>query len=127
MPIEKVHRYTRAEIRARPGALYAFGDNLAGRGFGGQAREARGEPNAVGVVTKRRQAMDEGAFLTDADLPRVRPLIEAAFARLREHLEAGGEVILPADGLGTGLAELPRRAPAIAALIEAGMEALRES
>ena len=46
MPIETVHRYTRAEIRSRPDALYVFGDNLAGRGFGGQAR---GGSKAVGV------------------------------------------------------------------------------
>ncbi len=42
MPIETVHRYTRAEIRAPRDALYVFGDNLAGPGFDGQAREARG-------------------------------------------------------------------------------------
>lgn len=32
-------------------------------------------------------------------------------------LARGGDVVLPADGLGTGLAQLDRRAPRIAALI----------
>lgn len=118
MPVTRIKRYTRADLRGNPHALHVFGDNLCQAGYGGQARECRGEPNAVGIPTKRQPSMDDSAFLTDSDLPIVRPIIQAAFRRLAAHLAAGGTVVLPADGVGTGLAQLHKRAPLIAAYIE---------
>lgn len=113
MPVEYVARYSREEIRANPRALYVFGDNFAERGLGGQAADARGEPNAVGIATKRAPSLVESAFLTDADLPRLQDHVAPALHRLREHLAAGGTVVvMPADGIGTGLARMPDRAPA---------------
>jgi hypothetical protein len=42
----------RRDLRANPESLYLFGDNTKRVGIGGQAREMRGEPNAVGIATK---------------------------------------------------------------------------
>lgn len=110
---------TRAMVRADPDTIYVFGDNMIGKGFGGQAREMRGEPNAVGVPTKWRPAMDEGSYFTDADLDNrdVYDTISRAFLRMDQALEAGRNVVIPSDGLGTGLAQLSTRAPAIDAFI----------
>lgn len=113
MPIRMVKHITRDFVRANPHDLFVFGDNLAGRGFGGQARAMRGQPNAVGIPTKRRPDMDESSFFTDADLAEVQAAVEPALQRIRAHLESGKFVILPEDGIGTGLAQLPQRAPAI--------------
>ena len=113
-----VKRYTRAEIRAHPERLYVFGDNVSTLGRGGQARECRGEPNVVGIPTKWQPTMDDAAFFTDDDLPKVLPRIKDEFRKLEAHLSAGGIVVWPADGIGTGLAELPKRAPAIHAYLE---------
>mgnify|MGYP001608883882 CR=1 FL=1 len=104
---------TRAMLRAEPDTLFVFGDNMAARGLGGQAKEMRGEHNAVGIPTKRHPRMDDAAFLTDADLDAVRPIAQAAYRRLADHLKAGGTVVFPADGIGTGLAQLQERAPAV--------------
>lgn len=106
---------TREEVRAQPGVLFVFGDNMRRRGLGGQARGMRGENNAVGVPTKWRPDREPEAYFTDADWHNtmVRRAIFGAFGRMRTHLYAGGDVAIPADGLGTGLAELPRRAPII--------------
>jgi len=112
VPVEYVDRYSREEIRANSRALYVFGDNFAERGLRGQAAAARGEPNAVGIATKRAPSLVESAFLTDADLQRLQDHVAAALDRLREHLAAGGTVVMPADGIGTGLAQMPDRAPA---------------
>ena len=119
-----VTRYSRAVAQATPGALFVFGDNLAGTGLGGQAGALRGEPNAVGIPTKQTPEDDDGAYFTDADLPRVTPLIDAAFEKLTRRLDAGGDIWWPAAGVGTGLAQLPARAPAIAAYIETKRSAL---
>lgn len=118
MPLITVQHYTREEVRSHPDHLYVFGDNDARAGFGGQAGACRGEPNAVGIPTKRRPAMSAGSFYADADLDRVRPVIQAAFRRLSAHLAAGGTVVWPADGVGTGRAALAEHAPAIRAFID---------
>jgi hypothetical protein len=111
-------RYTRAEIRGNPGRLYVFGDNVARLGRGGQARECRGEPNVVGIVTKWQPATDPAAYFHDHDLDRVRWSIQQDFRTLADHLRSGGDVVWPADGVGTGLARLSSTAPAIADFIE---------
>lgn len=125
MPIEIVHRYTRAEIRANPDKLYVFGDNRYRMGYGGQASAARGEPNAVGIVTKHWPAMTPAAFFVDADMGKIEKLLSRAFGRLEDHLSSGGTVVLPADGVGTGLAKLPEKAPKIAAYIDERMTNLK--
>jgi hypothetical protein len=117
VPIKTVARYNRAEIRSSPDTLYVFGDNMARAGKGGQARECRGEPNAVGVPTKWRPTM-EGGFFSDADLEAVKPDIQVAFRRLAAHLENGGWVVWPRDGVGTGLARLYEKAPDIGAFVD---------
>lgn len=128
MPIIRVPCYTREEIRAHPDRLYVFGDNLAERGGepdrlgrsnprAGQAAACRGEPNAVGIPTKRLPSMRAEAFLTDADFDDVRPIIVERFRRLAAHLAAGGVVVLPEDGIGSGRAQLSERAPQIAAFL----------
>jgi len=117
MPIEKVARYSRDDLRRRPDALFVFGDNMKRVGMGGQAKACRGEPNAIGIPTKWSPSMFPSAFFKDVDLARVRPTLDRVFDRLQMHLQSGGTVVLPADGVGTGLAELPTRAPAIHAYI----------
>lgn len=52
MPIIKIKRFTRADLQAHPARLYVFGDNFQQRGLGGQTKECRGEPNAIGILTQ---------------------------------------------------------------------------
>jgi len=105
-------RYTREEIQAHPECLYVFGDNYARAGLGGQAKEARGEPNSVGIATKREPSRAEDAFLTDSGCDEWRSLNAEAYDRIEKHLEAGGIVVWPV-GLGMGRANLQSRAPKI--------------
>ena len=118
MPIEVVSRYSRAEIRASPDKLFVFGDNLTGLGRGGQAKECRGERNAVGITTKFHPGTDPSDFVYDHHLPALRPVIQQQFRKLAEHLRGGGVVVWPADGVGTGLARLPETAPTVMAFID---------
>lgn len=111
-------------LRAAPGTLWVFGDNLQGHGLGGQAAEMRGEPNAIGIPTKHAPSMAPAAFLTDDDWPTFRVAASAPLARLLAHIRAGGDVVWPANGVGTGLADLPARAPRIWAALERARERL---
>jgi len=111
---------TRGLIRVEPNALFVFGDNIKGAGFGGQAAQMRGEPNAVGIPTKWFPSGNESAYFKDSDFHAVVGNIDKAFGRLFMHAIGGGDIVWPMDGIGTGLAELPQRAPKIWNYIEAG-------
>ena len=118
MPIRYEHHITRQMVRDHPDWYFIFGDNLDRRGLGGQAKEMRGEPNAIGIVTKRWPSRDSDAYFTDEDFPAFKAASSGAFARIRAHLEAGGTVVFPSDGIGTGRADLERRAPRIWASLQ---------
>lgn len=120
MPLIRLKYVTREHVRDNfPHTLYLFGDNMQRSGFGGQAKEMRGEPNAIGVPTKWSPHMGDKAFFTDADYDKVLPYIEFPFMVARAWLNSYNDVVVPTDGLGTGLSELPTRAPKIYKRIEA--------
>ena len=100
----------RQMLRDEPEKLFVFGDNLARIGKGGQAKEMRGEPNAVGLPTK----VSPSIYLSDSDLAKVSRAIRDDLDRLMAHLRRGGTVVWPSNGIGTGLAELDTRAPHVA-------------
>lgn len=124
MPFKFSPFITRNDLRMKPDWLFVFGDNLQRRGFGGQAREMRGEPNAVGIPTKRSPSMSEKAFFSDADYAKVEPFVSEAFERIEEHLAVNGVVVLPTKGVGTGRAMLDFHAPRIDAMIRDGLDDL---
>lgn len=120
MPLRYQKFITRADLRANPEDIYVFGDNLAEVGYGGQAREMRGEPNAIGIPTKRSPA----EYLSDADYEEVLWVWHETFGILAGYLFQGATVVWPADGIGTGLADLKNRAPRLwnrLAIFKAGL------
>jgi hypothetical protein len=121
MPIETQKWIKRQDLRNNRDKLYIFGDNLSRVGYGGQAKEMRGEPNAVGIPTKAHP----GLYLSDAaDLPRLAICLRQHFADLIAALYQGKTIVLPADGIGTGLADLQNQAPACWYLLQAHLIAL---
>ncbi|KMO34210.1 hypothetical protein VQ02_19425 [Methylobacterium variabile] len=120
MPIRREQHITRQMLRNEPDTLWVFGDNLLQRGLGGHARESRGEPNAVGIPTKRLPTLQRGSYFadSDADLEAFLTAAEWPLRRLEDHLRSGGAVVWPAAGIGTGQADLERKAPRIWASLE---------
>jgi hypothetical protein len=116
---------SREDLQANPDTLYAFGDNERRRGYGGQAKAMRGEPNAVGVRTKRKPARNSpDDFWSDDTYEQNCRMIAEDLVRVHAHLSAGGDVVLPEDGLGTGLAELATRAPRTFAYLQEQLQRL---
>lgn len=103
---------TRDMVRANPQARFVFGDNLLRIGMGGQAAAMRGEPNAIGVATKRAMGMAPSDFFSDSD-PDALAMIDADIDRVAAAIADGCVIYVPLDGLGTGLSELPQRAPTL--------------
>ncbi|UOQ75410.1 hypothetical protein MUN84_11830 [Hymenobacter sp. 5516J-16] len=122
--ILKQKRIYRTDLQAHPDVLYLFGDNEERRGLGGQAIEMRGEPNAIGVRTKRRPRLKDADFWTDETLAANCRMIDEDLVPVRQHLATGGTVVLPEDGLGTGLAQLQQRAPQTFAYLTQALESL---
>ena len=126
MTVRYQKRINRTDVQSHPDVLFVFGDNMASRGYGGQARAMRGEPNAVGIPTKWTPDRTPGAYFTNVVLydRHVLARIEQAFARLEAHAAEGGLIIVPADGVGTGRAQLPALAPTLYRAITARIKAL---
>lgn len=118
MLIIKQHRIFSQDLRANPNVLYIFGDNLDRMGLGGQAREMRGNHNAFGIATKRSITHNYPADFFFDNQDDVIPIITNEFLRLMNHVEdmkSKGKpykaIIIPLDGIGTGLSRLPETAP----------------
>lgn len=78
----------------------------------GQANEGKVELRTpVGVATKRRPSMEPGSFWSDDEFERCAAIIDRDLQRAFEHAKAGGVVVVPRSGIGTGRSELPTRAP----------------
>ena len=104
--------WTAEDTQEYPRALFIFGDNNLGYGVGGQA-VIRRCPNALGIPTKKLPSLAENAFYTDVELADNKTHIMQAVERIKKALQSGkyDTLIFPKDGLGTGLAELSKRAP----------------
>jgi len=100
----------RRMLRDEPDKLFVFGDNLIRSGYGGQAKHMRGEPNAVGIPTKRFPSMQSNAFLYDQNFDEWLLTATPDYLRLNQY---DGIIIWPLDGIGSGLARLEETSPKI--------------
>jgi hypothetical protein len=100
---------TRQDLRDNRDKTYIFGDNVQRSGFAGQAKEMRGEPNAIGVVTKWAPSMAARAFFDDTAACKI--LVERDLLKVQQAMDHGRTLVVPADGIGTGLSRLPQYAP----------------
>jgi len=89
---------------------FVFSDNEQRTGTGGQAiiRECH---NTFGVATKRKPSNQPESFMTDCSKDLL--TVQYDLAQLLEIYYSGKTLVFPAAGLGTGLAQLPERAPTI--------------
>ncbi|MGE3468099.1 MAG: hypothetical protein AB7J13_14355 [Pyrinomonadaceae bacterium] len=127
--VEHSSYITREEVRHNRHKLFLFGDNLQRHGLGGQAREMRGEPNAIGIPTKKRPARTPDSYFTDEEFDANRAAIDRAFLDIVERLLApiGPSIlVIPSAGLGTGRAELGQRAPRTFAYLEKRLRELAD-
>lgn len=124
--IEICKLYSVELCRSKPTHLFVFGDNLQQYGKRGQA-VIRGRTNAIGVPTKKRPALTDDAFFTDDEYEENAREIDDACRTIERKLSANPQfthLVFPADGLGTGLANLAQRAPKTAKYLDDSLVAL---
>lgn len=102
--------YSIEQCLSNPTKLYVFGDNLMRIGNGGQA-SIRPAKNTYGIATKRLPSMNDNAFFADRE-DEAEALLNDIHGLLEEFYQEGYEtIVLPHDGLGTGLAKMPQTSP----------------
>ena len=111
---------------SNPKTLYLFGDNLLRKGKKGQA-QIRDCVNSFGIATKHLPSMSPEAFFEDS--PECLEYIHKDFKKLKEVLGIGkyDTVVIPANGIGTGLAKLPEKAPKVFALLNRYLQDLAKA
>ena len=127
MPVRRIAWYDRDFIRAHKDWYFVFGDNLLRRGYGGQARACRGEPNTIGIPTKYAPSGDEDAFLSDDEYTQIYKIYDSVFGKIDDLLTAGVTIVIPSGGIGTGYARLAEKAPQIYKLLLIKMKPLEDA
>lgn len=126
MPIETSKKCKREEVKKNRDKLFVFDENMTRKGFGGQAKACRGEPNTIGIPTRWFPDTSKSSFFTDNDIIGVGPELDKCFAMIEMHLSSGGIVVWPEEGIGTGLADLEAKAPLISRYITNRWKAITE-
>jgi hypothetical protein len=98
---------TRDDVCSEKDKIFLFGDNLTGHGYGGQAKEMRGEENSIGIPTKKAPSNTPDSFFTDKEFAANKQAIDEAFGKI----PPDKTIVIPKAGLGIGLAQLEVKAP----------------
>ncbi len=104
--------WNRNDVRNNLKHLFIYGDNDISKGVGGQAI-IRYEPNTIGISTKKQPNYLSTSYYTDVEYDINRMKIDCAIINIIGKFIKGNytSIVLPVDGLGTGLANLPKHAP----------------
>ena len=100
-------------------SLFIYGDNDIHLGNKGQAI-IRGEFNTAGIPTKKTPHSYSYAYYNDDDYDRNCSNITKAIQDIKKKILVSKYkfLILPSNGLGTGLAKLPEKAPKTYAFLQ---------
>ena len=109
-----------------PNCLFIYGDNDKHYGKGGQAI-IRDEPNSAGIPTKKTPLSSADSFYTDREYTDNIKKIDAALNYIISIFTTGNYnyLVLPSDGFGTGLSQLPSKAPATYYYLQTKIENLK--
>lgn len=118
--------WTIEDVKRYPHALFVYGDNNVKKGLGGQAI-IRNLPNAIGIPTKKYPSNHPNAFYNDSDFEDNKMRIDAAIKLIIELSHNYKYVVLPPNGFGTGLAQLPKKAPATYSYLLESIEYLKKT
>lgn len=120
-------KWSSSTAKAHRDWLFVFGDNDQGHGEGGQAIIRRA-PNAFGIPTKRTPDTNSRAYYSDRNYDEHINQIGRRFDQLEQTIEENRyrAVVFSSAGLGTGLADLPRKAPKVYNYLVRRMTAFRE-
>lgn len=108
--------YSEEVCLLNPNKLFIYGDNILRRGKAGQA-QIRDCENSVGIATKFHPGMDNEDFFDDLKLNQCSNIILQDIQKVIKCLSNPQRnfdtLVFPLNGFGTGLSQLPERAPEV--------------
>lgn len=117
--------WTRDFVAKQTDKVFLFGDNTVDSrsGYVPSSTQAviRGLPNAIGIVTKRNRGTQEDSYLKDSMFDVFKNHLDS---QIKKALDSGKTIVIPADGIGTGKAQLSEKAPKIAAYLNQELDKL---
>jgi hypothetical protein len=113
----RIPEITAATAASLSAGLFLFEDAVKQQGAPKSIVELRALPNTIALATKLSPSLESSAYFKDSDFAKAKAEIDEVFDVLEERLASGRIVILPEAALGTGAADLPRRAPKIFAYL----------
>lgn len=82
----------------------------------------RGEKNALGIATLH--APD--TYFSDEDFPKIQKELDQDIKKVHDRIDSGKPVIIPKDGIGTGIADLANKAPKIKKYLDQELEKITD-
>lgn len=129
-PRVEIHQgyWIRKEVESQTNKVFLFGDNTDDRvntHYVPTVTQAviRGLDNAIGIDTKKNRGTSESSYFTDADFDIFKAQVDEAIQRA---INSGKTIVIPADGIGTGKAELDKRAPKLFAYLQQRLDELKK-
>jgi DNA polymerase elongation subunit (family B) len=116
---------TREYVQANKNMVFIFGDNDLKTGLGGQAAQMRGEKNTIGIPTKKKPDITDDSYYTDDEFEQNKKKINFAVSLIIREIRMGKTIVLPSNGIGTGLARLQEKAPKTFKFLQATLNALQ--
>ena len=122
--------WTRESVAAQPDKIFLFGDNFedAKTGYVPSSTQAviRGLPNAIGISTKFNRRTNTDSFMDDSTYEEFKEHVDKQIETAIELAEETGKtIIVPENGIGTGKAQLEKRAPKSFAYLKQELDKLK--
>ena len=124
--LEKLDFITRDIVKDNPKKIFIFGDNDEKTGHGGQAKEMRGEINTIGIPTKKKPTMELDSFYSDEEFDVNKKKINFAISQMLNKVKEGYDIVIPSNGIGTGLSQLNIKAPKTYQFLIASLNAVEK-
>ena len=124
--IKKMEFITREFVKENKDMVFVFGDNDLKIGYGGQAAAMRGEMNTIGIPTKKSPDTTDKSYYNDGEFDLNKKKINYGINLILRSLREGKTVVLPSNGIGTGLAKLKEKAPKTFNFLQASLIAVEQ-
>lgn len=121
--------WSRQDVASQSSKVFLFGDNTNDRvntHYIPTMTQAviRGLDNAIGIDTKKNRGTSEDSYFTDEDFDTFKAQVDEA---IQKAIDSGKTIVIPEDGIGTGKAQLKKRAPKLFSYLQDKLSSLRES
>lgn len=118
--------WTRGYVQNNQDKVFLFGDNTNDRvntHYIPKSTQAviRGLDNAIGIDTKKDRGTFDTSYFTDEDFDAFKAQVDEA---IKKAVDSGKPIVIPEGGIGTGKAQLDKKAPKLFDYLQKQLDSL---